>query len=81
MTVISLEAARELRQRLQRRTEEFQAEAALQGFDAGRLPFTEVLQALVAPFQEPAPVRRAHAACPVDVWIPRRSAGGVHLRN
>lgn len=55
MTVISLEAARELRRRLRPAPEESRAAAALDGFDAGRLPFTDVLQALVAPFQDPLP--------------------------
>lgn len=55
MTVISLQAARELRQRLRRAPAEYRAEAALDGFDAGRVPFTYVLQALVAPFQDPLP--------------------------
>lgn len=68
MTVISLEAARELRRRLRPAPEEFRAEAALDGFDAGRLPFTEVLQALVAPFQDPAPGKRTRLACTVDDW-------------
>jgi len=68
MTVISLEAARELRQRLRRAPEEARAEAALDGFHAGRLPFTEVLQALVAPFQDPPPPARAGLACTVDGW-------------
>jgi hypothetical protein len=68
MTVISLEAARKLRQRLRPAPEEFRAEAALDGFAAGRLPFTEVLQALVAPFQDPAPGDRP--VCAVDGWAP-----------
>jgi len=59
MTVISLEAARERRQRLRRAPDEFRAEAAWNGFDAGRLPFSDVLQALVAPFQDPLPGDRA----------------------
>jgi len=52
MTVISLEAVRE---RLRPAPEEFRAAAALDGFDAGHLPFRDVLQALVAPFQDPLP--------------------------
>lgn len=55
MTVISLEAAREKRGRLSPAPDEFRAEAALDGFAAGHLPFAHVLQALVAPFQEPLP--------------------------
>lgn len=59
MTVISLEAARELRQRRRPAPAEYRAEAALNDFDAGRLPFADVLQALVAPFQNPLPAECA----------------------
>ncbi|CAN7395179.1 hypothetical protein LJR219_002440 [Phenylobacterium sp. LjRoot219] len=55
MTVISLDAARQKRRRLEPVTEESRAAAALDGFAAGYLPFTDVLQALVAPFQDPLP--------------------------
>lgn len=57
MTVISLDAAREKLRRLQPAPHEFTAAAALDRFDAGHAPFADVLQALVAPFQEPPPGR------------------------